>query len=129
MTAGLPGTGIGGVFYLVSALFMPFVELFRTLRGESSIARWILVLRQLSMAGAIMTGMWLMGLFLGVVLEYFNAGETEKLNHLIQLEQSGNLAHVNIFHIAPLFFSLITLLSIVTTTHMLRFVFKPALGK
>jgi hypothetical protein len=40
MNAGLPGTGIGGVFYLVSALFMPFFELFKTLRGESNLERW-----------------------------------------------------------------------------------------
>lgn len=129
MTAGLPGTGIGGVFYLVSALLMPVVELFRTLRGESSIVRWIVVLRQLTMAGAIITGMWLMGLLLGVVMEYFNAVESERLNRLIQIGQSGNLAHINVFHVAPLYFSLITLISILTTTHVLRFVFKPALGK
>lgn len=129
MTAGLPGTGIGGVFYLVSALLMPFVELFRTLRGESSVERWLIVARQLTMATAIIAGMWLMGLLLGVVMEYFYAGETDKLEHLMQVGQSGNIAHLNVFHLAPLFISLVTLSSIVTATHMLRFIFKPALAK
>ena len=29
MTAGMPGTGIGGLFYLLSALLMPLRELWR----------------------------------------------------------------------------------------------------
>ena len=50
MTAGLPGVGIGGLFYLISALLMPFVELVRTVRGRSSLARWAVVARQFAMA-------------------------------------------------------------------------------
>lgn len=38
--AGLPGTGLGGLFYLLLAFWMPLAELPRTLRGESSAARW-----------------------------------------------------------------------------------------
>ena len=38
--AGLPGTGLGGLFYLLLAFWMPFAELPRTLRGRSSRARW-----------------------------------------------------------------------------------------
>ena len=38
--AGLPGTGLGGLFYVLLALWMPVAELRATLRGESSAARW-----------------------------------------------------------------------------------------
>jgi hypothetical protein len=34
MSVGLPGTGIGGVFYLLSALWMPFDGVLRAARGE-----------------------------------------------------------------------------------------------
>jgi hypothetical protein len=50
MTAGLPGVGIGGLFYLISALLMPLVEVVRTLQGRSSRERWHVVGRQFAMA-------------------------------------------------------------------------------
>ncbi len=40
MVAGLPGTGIGGLFYLALVLWMPLRELTLLLRGRSSLARW-----------------------------------------------------------------------------------------
>ncbi len=40
MIAGLPITGIGGIFYLLLAIAMPFIEFYRLLRGRSSVAAW-----------------------------------------------------------------------------------------
>ncbi|MCI0366032.1 MAG: hypothetical protein L0Y44_06520 [Phycisphaerales bacterium] len=40
MTVGLPGTGIGGLYYFVLVLLMPFREACLTLRGRSSVERW-----------------------------------------------------------------------------------------
>jgi hypothetical protein len=40
MTVGIPGTGIGGLFYFVLVALMPFHELYRTVGGRSSVARW-----------------------------------------------------------------------------------------
>jgi len=40
MTVGLPGTGIGGLYYFVLVLLMPFREVYLTLRGRSSVERW-----------------------------------------------------------------------------------------
>ncbi|MCH1867597.1 hypothetical protein [Nocardioides sp. CFH 31398] len=50
MTAGLPGTGLGGLFYLLLALAMPVIELVRTLRGDHSAERWRLALTQAGIA-------------------------------------------------------------------------------
>ena len=62
MNAGLPGVGIGGLFYLLCALCMPFVELGRTFAGRSSLARWRSVAVQFVMAvamvGAITAVIW-----------------------------------------------------------------------
>ena len=52
-SAGLPGTGIGGLFYILLALWMPVAELHATVRGRSSLARWRRVLAQFAMACAI----------------------------------------------------------------------------
>ena len=53
MSAGLPGVGLSGVFFIVSALVMVPLEIARTVRGESSLARWATVLRHLAMALAM----------------------------------------------------------------------------
>ncbi|MEV7431390.1 MULTISPECIES: hypothetical protein [unclassified Nocardioides] len=50
MTAGLPGTGLGGLLYVVLALLMPLRELYLTARGRSSRERWAVVGRQALMA-------------------------------------------------------------------------------
>jgi hypothetical protein len=59
MTAGLPGTGIGGVFYLLLAVLMPFRELVRLLRGKSSRQRWAVIAAQWGYVAAIGLTMWL----------------------------------------------------------------------
>jgi hypothetical protein len=50
VSAGLPGLGLGGLFFVLSALLAPFVELIRTMRGRSSIAAWRAVGRQFALA-------------------------------------------------------------------------------
>jgi hypothetical protein len=46
MFAGLPGIGLGTLFYVLMALGMPFVELVRLAQGTSSLARWKRITRQ-----------------------------------------------------------------------------------
>jgi hypothetical protein len=65
MTAGLPGVGIGGIFYLTSALLMPVRSLVAVLRGRPDEARWPMALRQAALAGGILGALWLTGLALG----------------------------------------------------------------
>ncbi len=40
MNVGLPGTGLGGLFYFFSVILMVAVEFYLTARGRSSIPRW-----------------------------------------------------------------------------------------
>lgn len=56
-SAGLPGTGLGGILYIALALSMPFYELYLTIRGRSSWGRWIVVGRQFAIAGGILAGL------------------------------------------------------------------------
>ena len=53
MFAGLPGIGVGTLFYVLSAFWMPFRELPLLLRGQSSVKRWRLIARQLVFALSI----------------------------------------------------------------------------
>lgn len=68
MTAGLPGAGIGGVFYLLSALLMPVWEAVRRRRCAASRRRWGLSVRMSLLAGAMLSAIWLTGWLLGLVL-------------------------------------------------------------
>jgi hypothetical protein len=64
MVAGLPGTGIGGIFYLISALCMPLREFPRLMRGKSSLRRWKFIMKQWVMTAGIILGFWITGLIL-----------------------------------------------------------------
>ncbi len=68
MTAGLPGVGIGGIFYLASAIMMPFRSLYAMATGRAHEAQWRVALRQAASAGGILGALWLTGLALGWVI-------------------------------------------------------------
>jgi Flp pilus assembly protein TadD len=68
MIVGVPGTGIGGVFYLLSALALPLRQMVRGTRHGATAIRWRVVAGQGVMAGGILAGMWATGLLLGAVL-------------------------------------------------------------
>jgi hypothetical protein len=73
MTAGLPGTGIGGLFYLVLALGMPLREIARRLSGTAG--GWKLPARQIALVAAMAVVFWLEGLLLkGLVADQTEAG-------------------------------------------------------
>ena len=68
MTAGLPGAGIGGLFYLASTLLLPARSLLRRLRGEPDAVTWRHQVHNLAIAGGIIGGLWMTGRLLGLVL-------------------------------------------------------------
>ena len=125
MTAGLPGTGIGGVFYLLSALLMPFVEVVKTLRGQSSGARWLLVIRQFAMASGIVAGMWALGVLLGLLFAAQPDIEIARIVNAEIISQLERVAKINVFHIAPVIMSVLTLTLIIAMTHVLRLFYRP----
>ena len=53
MTAGLPGTGLGGLLYLLLVAWMPFRELWMVMTGRSTGRRWKAVGLMVAMAAAI----------------------------------------------------------------------------
>jgi hypothetical protein len=58
MTAGLPGTGIGGIFYFLLVVCMPIREFFRTLQGRTTLKRWCFIALQLFFVIGILAAMW-----------------------------------------------------------------------
>lgn len=64
MTVGIPGAGIGGLFYLASALTLPFRATLRRLRGEP--VAWGPVWRQCGLAIGILIAIWAAGWLIGL---------------------------------------------------------------
>jgi hypothetical protein len=113
MTVGLPGVGIGGIFYLVSALTMPVRELVRTLRRESSATRWRFVMMQWSLAVGILIAMWLTGKAIGMLVTAVGSS----------LPSSGFARHIasrNVLQVGALALSLGTLTLVWVGVHALR---------
>jgi len=66
MTAGVPGTGIGGLFYLVAALLLPARGLIRRVRGAR--LSWLEIARTTGLALGVFLGIWATGWLLGLIL-------------------------------------------------------------
>lgn len=58
MFAGLPGVGLGGLFYVLLVCWMPVRELWRLARGRSSLARWAFVGGQVGLVAGIVAALW-----------------------------------------------------------------------
>lgn len=69
MIVGLPAAGISAVFYLIAAVLMPVVTLWRMARGEAMHpGGWALVARQVAVAAAIIVTVLLTALAIGALL-------------------------------------------------------------
>jgi hypothetical protein len=53
VSAGLPGLGLGGLFFIFSALLAPFRQLWRTFRGRSRSDDWAMIGRQFAQAAVM----------------------------------------------------------------------------
>jgi hypothetical protein len=57
MTVGLPGTGIGGLYYFLLVLWMPFHDLGRRLRDRRHALRWGPIGRSTAIAAGILASL------------------------------------------------------------------------
>lgn len=118
MTAGLPGTGIGGFFYLISALVMPVHELVFLVRGRSSLSRWRVVARQTAIAVGIIAGIWVMGWFLGNSIQALHS------RTLTSMARSIVSPEMNLIRITALSVSLGVLAAIIFLMNVLALIIK-----
>jgi hypothetical protein len=77
MTVGLPGTGIGGLFYLLSALAMPFSATIRTLRDKKHQPKWRVALAQFGLGCAMLAVLAITG----IGIDYWLAISTNFLSY------------------------------------------------
>jgi hypothetical protein len=120
MTAGMPGAGLGSVFYLISAIAMPFRELAGALLRPNESRRWELAIRQAALAGCVMGGMWITGLVVGNLIAHSVATPTTATTLLARVRSvSGS---ENVVRFAAFVLSISTLVAVWTSVHIARLV-------
>ncbi len=117
MVAGLPGTGIGGIFYILLAFTMPFVELYHLARGKSSAKRWRMILMQVCNAAGIMGGVYLTGWLLACGLNFYRAMAISNGGAGATFQPTANIIPA-----ASAYAAVATLCGLILMTYVLRFV-------
>jgi hypothetical protein len=103
--AGLPGTGIGGLFYLVCALLMPARELWRWARGHRDVASLRLAVTQCSLALSIIGAMWATSVIVSLLVG--------------QVQIVPNSGPFRIFYVAPAIVAFGTLCGVLLAVEVL----------
>lgn len=110
MTPGIPGTGIGGLFYMLSAASLPLREGYRRVWKGAPAVRWRVIALQQVLAAGILGGMWTTGWLLGVLFStahaHFAAGP-------------AGTSH-NVWRTATFAVSLATLMAVLGTVELMR---------
>lgn len=70
MVAGIPGTTIGGLYYILLAFLMPVKEAYLSWNGQSSFKRWMHVTLQVINAAGIMASIYATGMLLGYLVRH-----------------------------------------------------------
>jgi hypothetical protein len=118
MFAGLPGTGVGGMFYLLLSLWMPFHELIRLFQGRSSVARWKMIARHWCLFAAVIGVIWGQTALLKALVpvsqqEQVHAAMQAKLEPVAPVATSTMVA-------ASALMALVSLAAVVGVVYMLR---------
>jgi hypothetical protein len=114
VNVGLPGSGIGGLFFVISALVALPIELGRLALGRGSVARLRLAVRHgsiaLAMVGVLLATYWLLSAAVRALRSTSGKAEAEAagLPHLLPL--------------APVLATLLVLAMVLTSAFVLRLV-------
>ena len=119
MNAGIPGSGIGGIFYLAGALVLPFRTLHRHMRGAP--VKWAPVLQKAALALAVLAGLWLSGKLLGILV-----GE---LLDPADVRAAGTAPQGNLVRLDSMLVGLGTLCVVIATVQVARLVVRRSEAK
>lgn len=115
-SAGLPGTGIGGLFYLVAALFAPVRLIWRRATGRPGSGTARDVFEVAAIAIGVVGGIWFAGWLLGIVATYSGA-----LSSLSPRALGGGSAHAaNILRVATVLAGILTLTLVLAAVELAR---------
>ena len=121
MFAGLPGIGVGTLFYVLMAVWMPFRELPRVFAGKSTLAQWQLIARQLFYAsGIVATVMFAERLLLWIL----GQSKVAPFSPAAMLHEELGVRAGDSLLAAPITASLLLLAGVVLSVEVLRVIVK-----
>ena len=112
MNVGLPGAGIGGLFYLLCALVMPIKEVFLTITRPKHKFRYRLIATQLSIA---------IGIVLGIIAIYKLVSNVLGVDLLLSVHADS----IIFYSLLPVLISFGLLLVILTLVRLVGFFSSP----
>jgi len=116
MIAGLPGTGIGGLFYLLASGWMAFRESWSKLKKRHDLSRSKIVRGQLLLGLIIVAGMWAMGESIGRLLSLL---PISMLNRLLGPHAFSH-GKYNLWKTSIFYWTIGTLMGLYLLMHSLR---------
>lgn len=123
MTPGIPGTGIGGLFYILSALFMPLVEISNRIRFRDRATPWRQITTQFAIASGILVALAVTAWF--ILPAPAVAPEVETVIALPMTELTETDSHTNdVVKMLFIFGTLGVLLFVLSLVQVLRYVVK-----
>jgi hypothetical protein len=119
MFAGLPGIGVGTLFYIVMTLCMPVIEIRRVVQGTSSLARWQQIIRQWCFSAAIILSIMVAERVLMVI---FNGDSPRSLSPARLLNHELSTHAPQSILAAPITASLVLLAAVLVIIEIMRMV-------
>ena len=116
MIAGLPGTGIGGLFYLLASGWMAFREGWSKLKKRHDLSRSKIVKGQLLLGLVIVAGMWAMGETIGRLISLL---PVSLLNRLLGPHALSH-GKYNLWKTSIFYWTIGTLMGLYLLMHSLR---------
>lgn len=117
MNIGLPGTGIGGLFYFFCALVMFAMEIARVIRRKKDAGRSKIARRVIPMLGGIIVSMLFLDWAVNAVITSFGP------SFLFQpASGNGQKAYYQALALRPILLSIITLGIIILSVHILKLI-------
>ena len=117
MFAGLPGIGVGTLYYVLVALWMPVREFGRLLRGDFNAARWRVAIVQFCFACSIIASIAVADRVLGMIL---SDGSVRSVNPARLINEGFSARAPESLFAAPIMASFLLLAGVLLLTEVTR---------
>ena len=114
MTPGVPGAGIGGLFYLASTVLLPFRSLARRLRGQPDSLTARQFMHTLAIASGVVAGLWITGWALARLLP-------DEVLRSVAASPAGSSRVRTVLPVATFATGVATLLTVLTAVEIARY--------
>lgn len=114
MTPGVPGAGIGGLFYLGSTLLLPLRSLVRRLRGRPDSLTARQFLHTLAIAGGVIAGLWITGWALALLVP-------DEMLRSMTTSSTGSARLRTVLPVATFATAVATLLTVLSAVEIARY--------